>query len=1458
MDIKSISYKKIISIINELIVTLGNLDDKVVESQSDYKQKINQMENKYSSDNTKFNQDCQNEIASFERNIKDMLEKAKAIQSEIRKMDLELSRVDKYYEKTYQKRIKDLENKKKEELLKLNDGKTLDYFKILNHIQKKFAEVSEKYSKEMLPSVLNAINYVFSSKRKKDYEELILLQNTVDYFIEEMSQNADIITEETLNAMKDKHSSQRQEMINSQNAFKEEQENKYANLFGELSEEVERQLNRLLPDEMIKLMANEIEEYKKMFLKVNTSLQIKNNVMYMGYIDFPVKEYIRSNTLISYINQKCSLIMEEEKIRFPIILSTEEPFNIFIEKSQDGKVIMQQIVQGMMFSFLSFLPVMNLKFNVIDIQNHGNSVANYFDAKKKLPELFGDKFYTSQESAIEKIYELNEKVDYISQEILGTEYDNIFSYKNDNPNYDLKVEVITLFDFPIGLDEQALSALKNIIIYGQRCGIYLIISGESAVKADSYNSNEFMELIKQIKSNCFVINQFDNRFEFATLPFISYQMPSKIDFKNFFSKYILINDGIKNKGMALPQDIRKLMECKTDEELQESIDYIKDTISKYEERYGNCPDEDAQYIRKIPIGITRYPNDLFSDSFGYDKIKKEFQDETGKIALPLFMDCGASCNFLANYSEINREQMLKFTNNIIWSILSMFPVAKVDISIIDCERMGGNAGQFLDFKNKCPDVFDGEIFTKKESVIQCLEKINKKIDDCIQNKLVNKYSNILEYNKNNPNRSEICKLVVIYDFPSGLDNREIDYLVNILKNGGKCGVYVLIAYNKDIQCSAYDGIDKILNRIKPYSTMIDINDKNYLMAPFNLSVSIKDLIDDSKVNEFIEEYKEISKKIKEKGFSFEDILDKELFSRDTDKQFSIPIGIGDGEAIIPLTFGVGSSHHALVAGATGSGKSTLLHTLIMSAMLHYTPDLLNLYLMDFKGGTEFKIYDSYRLPHIKLLALDAMQEFGESILEDLVNEIDRRSAKFKSVNASKLSEYVKLLNQPMPKILVIMDEFQILFNTSSNRKVAYHCAELVKRIVTEGRSYGIHLLMATQSTKIIGDLSLDSGTIEQMRVRIGLKCGEYDTGYLFADKNRQKALDMMKGPIGTAVLNEEYTEQDCIGLRAAYCDDDTQEKYLNLISDKFSDYECNMQSFEGNKTVEVLEILPEERQEKLPLSIKIGTLIKVAPPLEIIFDKKKKHNTLICGGNDKMAENIVNLYTLLPLLNRKVNVIYIDGDIILDGGNVPENSIYNEFEKFGNQFKLAKTRGDIINLIKETYDFYLDCKNFQYLDILKNMIKGEKIKEEDYLEPEPVDTDENSNTDEVASVNPFDFGFGDLSSSSKDENVSDKLIKLFDDGSSYGINFVITSLEFQSVKECMQYGENALSKFPERYVFSLSDADGDYLIDGVSLKSLKDNTVYYTDSFKSTFQLKPYIFPKKKELEEFLAKVLKE
>ncbi len=84
---------------------------------------------------------------------------------------------------------------------------------------------------------------------------------------------------------------------------------------------------------------------------------------------------------------------------------------------------------------------------------------------------------------------------------------------------------------------------------------------------------------------------------------------------------------------------------------------------------------------------------------------------------------------------------------------------------------------------------------------------------------------------------------------------------------------------------------------------------------------------------------------------------------------------------------------------------------------------------------------------------------------------------------------------------------------------------------------------------------------------------------------------------------------------------------------------------------------------------------------------------------------------------------------------------------------------------------------------------------------------------------------------------------MIEDGSGFGIHFVVTSLEYQSVRECMYYGENILTKFPERIIFSLGSNDADNLIENVSVAGLRDNTVYFTDGVKNTFQMKPYITP---------------
>lgn len=1224
----------------------------------------------------------------------------------------------------------------------------------------------------------------------------------------------------------------------------------------DLAVEIDTKLEEIIPDELINNLVNLIEDYKRCYNKVNNQDKIMNNILYMGYVDFPLKEFVVSNTLCSLIEQKCQKLMVDSKIQFPIIIGKNTPSAIMIKKDKNAPLALERLVQGMMYCYLTTVPVSNLKYSIVDCENHGNSVEAYFDAKKSIPSLFDEKIYTTPDSAGEKIKSLNDKIEYITQNILGTKYNSILDYILEHPDYKLEIELLTIFDFETAIDSHYMSYLKNIITSGGKCGIYLIIAANLDLSRDNY-SQLYIQTIKNIQKECITIEQINEDFIYLGLNYHSTLMPSKLEFNQYVSKYSLMVAGIENKGIALPNFIKELLVINDDNKLSEEITKVQDILEKTNQNILTNLKEDMVFPENIIIGKVDYPKDIFNESYGYEKIYETFKNED-KIRLPFLLELSNNSNFVIEYDDFKENMAKDFITHMIWQFLANIPITKANICIMDPDKKGSSVLPFLDFRKESAFIFDDNIYTNGSDILKRLEKFNYYIDDMIQNKLSNKYDSLVDYNLKTPNKMEVTTLLAIYDFPCGFDDNSLRLLENILKNGCKCGVYTIIGYSKNLTENSY--ATKLLEN---YTTRFVCKDDSYIMLPFNLNVTLTEKLSYSEISEFIKKYQQLDTLIRGKGISFEDILGKELFKGECSKILEIPVGVGDEEKIVPITFGHGSSHHALVAGATGSGKSTLLHTLIMSAMLHYSPDKLNLYLMDFKGGTEFKIYDSYRLPHIKLLALDAMQEFGESILENLVEEINIRSQKFKSVNVSNLKEYISVTNTPMPKILVIMDEFQILFNDSTNRKVANNCAELVKRIVTEGRSYGIHLLMATQSTKIISELTIATGTIEQMRIRIGLKCGEYDTTYLFGDKNFQKINEMMKGPIGTAVLNEEYTEENPIGMRVVYCDDNTQKKYLEIIQDSFKDYEYNMQSFEGSKVTNLLDVIKPKWQLGNP-QVLVGNLIKVAPDLCINYDKRKRHNTLICGSNERMAQNVLNTYLLNFLMNKNTKVYCIDGDIILG----EEDSNYQKYSKFKDRFNLALDRADILRIINEMYDIYLDNKKnggksqvilvidkLQYLDLVIKLLAGEKINEEEYLGSAPEEVQE-----KVVDDDPFDFSnlIAATKPSTKKSNLSvtDKLNELVDEGFGYGFAVIVSCSELQTIKEALYFGINHLAKFPDRYVFSLSNDDANYLMEGVSLASLPDNVIYYTDSIRTTCQVKPFRFPEASELDNFIEELL--
>ena len=1421
-----LSFQEAVDFLYAINTFISEMDDKVFQIQSTYDNAKKAMTLQHSREYQAMAADSEERIASLRKRSKTLLSDAQRIQSDMRQMDARLSSVDKYYVKTKKRRQMELNGVSDESY-----GQAGDYFQVLEKIRQDYQKLSRKYEEDILPALLNGLHYLFSAKRKQDYEELILLQNTVDAFVAEIQSVIPELTTEEEHEQQEVFEVQRSALLRNQARMKANIDQRYHDLMEQMAYEIDERLYSLLPTEQVKQISQSINHFLSGYGKPSLGMLSPKNVFYMGLLHYPLAGFIQTPALTSVMIAHCGPLVQNGILQLPVFASASVALPLCVQQDNTNSEAVKQFLQGVIFSFFSNIPVSRLKLTVLDFENHGNSIDAFFEVKRRMPEIFGKGICTDPDEAVARLRELSEQVDHISQDILGSRFASIFEYVKAHPDNEDCVELLVAFGIPGGLNVQGLLALQNILVYGPRCGIYTIIS-ENRERFPS--SQEFEQIYAKILNLCVRVQQEGNHFLVRNLTYTDCPMPDRNELGAFLSKYMLLQESIRNRGIAFPELLTQLLDSETDQEFSERMQSIKRMTHIFEQE-EICIQEDLTNLPDyIMLGYTQYPADLFEERRYFGELRAAFPGASGRISFPLVLNLERPINIMLEYSESRTNTALVFSYHAIWRFFASLPVSRLHVCIFDPEKKGGSALPFLEFKQVCPSIFDNGLCTDADALQERLLKLSGHIDSLIQNKLGNRFTNLLQYNR----------AFVAYDFPSGFESRSLERLSNILRNGGKCGVYTILCHNQNMKPSGYDNSVERIETLTKLCTLVDCKD-SFSLLPFNLPVTIRAPLSPSAANRYIAKYAVAVKEQGKRGIALSDILDRKLFVRNADSELSIPIGVGDGEQLVSLTFGSGSSHHALIAGGTGGGKTTLLHTIILSTMLHYAPDQIQLYLMDFKGGTEFKIYETRKLPHIRLLALDVMQEFGESILEDLVNELASRSNLFKSAGVQNQREYVQRTGQPMPRLLVIMDEFQILFNDATNRKVAYHCAELAKRIITEGRSYGIHLIMATQATKIITNLTLESGSVEQMRIRVGLKCSDADARYLFPNTDLD-ALEKMKGPLGTAVLNEEFTEEENVSLRVAYCGDTEKTACLDKIAAAFVNVSCHLQVFEGGRVTSLLDVLHTPLYVREPtVRVEIGTLIKVAPPHQAMFDRRTRHNTLICGANEQTQDNLFNLFLLGILCNQNTNVYCSDGELLIDEDNSP---VYQIFGRFSSRFHVAHSRGEIIRFVHDIYDIFssrrkkseqepvfLMLRNLQFLDIVQLMLKREPIDEAEYSNaPKPAEAmPENDN--------PFDFGLD--FNTAQPMSASEMLIRLINDGTAYGIHVVVTCMDFQTVKECMYFGDNVLSKFPERYIFSLNDNDAGMLADGVSLSGLRNNTVVFTDSVRRTFQMKPYVFP---------------
>jgi hypothetical protein len=437
-------------------------------------------------------------------------------------------------------------------------------------------------------------------------------------------------------------------------------------------------------------------------------------------------------------------------------------------------------------------------------------------------------------------------------------------------------------------------------------------------------------------------------------------------------------------------------------------------------------------------------------------------------------------------------------NEVVLRVLSSNPAGRAMFTLIDPVGLGKDFAGLMHLGDYEETLIHGRIWTQATQIEERLAELNEHIEKVIQMYLRNEYATLDEYNAQAGTIAEKHRFVVISGFPAAFSDTAAKRLLSIATSGARCGVYLLIHRDPNqgnVDPALAEALEKACLRLLPHGTGFRVAgmpggaDTATLDAPpeSELATTLvhklgKASIDSNRV---------------EVPFSNIAPPEEEWWQDSTGEELRVPIGRSGAKKFQMLALGKGTRQHALIAGKTGSGKSTLFHVMITNLALHCSPDEVEFYLIDFKKGVEFKCYGSKRLPHAKVVAIESDREFGLSVLQKVDDELRRRGEMFRKHGAQDLAGFRKASGEPLPRTLLLIDEFQEFF--TEDDPVAQAASLLLDRIVRQGRAFGIHVILGSQT--LGGAYTLARATLGQMVVRIALQCNEADAYLIMDDDN---------------------------------------------------------------------------------------------------------------------------------------------------------------------------------------------------------------------------------------------------------------------------------------------------------------------------------------------------------------------
>lgn len=579
-------------------------------------------------------------------------------------------------------------------------------------------------------------------------------------------------------------------------------------------------------------------------------------------------------------------------------------------------------------------------------------------------------------------------------------------------------------------------------------------------------------------------------------------------------------------------------------------------------------------------------------------------------------------NFVINYSNKSANKAEARLNQLVVDMLLSLPSRSINIHFVD---LAFSAQASFLTRNLDEKIY-GKLISSSNDWNLLKDSLREKMAKALE-----EYGDVAKYNDSKNRVVVPYDVVVINDYQKCVN--EMSDLDALFENGHKGGIYFILMNNLDFKSDR--DIDSLMALKDFYQVLEAENFGNYSKDAFIRCTPILDNPILAKACfTYINEGAELPQ-VAVASVDYDKILSKGFET--IDKAMVIPVGSSENGELVDFTIDTVSHIHCFIIGQSGTGKSVFLHDVIIGAMAKYSPDELELYLMDFKiGGVEFNRYRNEK--HVKALLVDNSDiQITLEILRDISNKMRERGKQLRASGVSNIVEYNQVNpTKKMPRIVFIADECHVMFPTmnSKDTKLYREISEILQKIAKEGRSQGVHLVLATQT---IAQAEISSEILNNISDFYLLKCSPSDSERLV-----RGSVDTTSGLKTGQVLHHDI-DHDVV-FKSTYLPTSQTLEIIKKINDKTKASKNEQFYFVGSQIFEIddeVKNLLTEKGDAIAFGRSIDTKME---PVVIPLRNEYADNVMLFGINDEEQVSRTTMASIksLRISNKNIKIKVIN------------------------------------------------------------------------------------------------------------------------------------------------------------------------------------------------------------------------